>query len=260
MKRMHLFEWEDQEWFPVNVRNYMTDYLQFVANTFKLQDNILPILKKGLKISGGSTIIDLCSGGGGGLKTLSKDLLCDFPDLKIILTDYYPNLVAFQNTVQFNPAVFSFVENSVDATQCPEDLKGFRTILTGFHHFSPEMATKILADAVEARQPIGIFEITERHPLMIGAMLTLVPMFFWLATPFIRPFSWERMLLTYGIPVVPFFTIWDGVVSCLRTYSKTELEELTSPFKNSGYYWEIGRIRNENGWNNYLLGYPNDGK
>ena len=41
MKRMHLFEWEDQEWFPVNVRNYMTDYLQFVANTFKLQDNIL---------------------------------------------------------------------------------------------------------------------------------------------------------------------------------------------------------------------------
>ena len=59
MARLHLFEFEDQQWFPKIIRNYMTDFLQFVANTFKLFKDAPAILKKGVVASGTNQIIDL---------------------------------------------------------------------------------------------------------------------------------------------------------------------------------------------------------
>ena len=67
MKRKHLFEFEDQRWFPGFLRNYLTDFLQFVSNKFSIYKGIVPLLSETLTKSGNSTIIDLASGGGGGL-------------------------------------------------------------------------------------------------------------------------------------------------------------------------------------------------
>jgi hypothetical protein len=49
MKRLHLFEFEDQPWFPRIVRDGMTDYLKFVANRFDFYKSVIPILAKGLQ-------------------------------------------------------------------------------------------------------------------------------------------------------------------------------------------------------------------
>src|SRR2546425_11759383 len=83
-------------------------------------------------------------------------------------------------------------------------------------------ARAILADAVHNRQGIGVFEATQRRALALLLML-LAPLMMLVVTPFIRPFRWSRLLWTYLIPLVPLVTLFDGLVSCLRTYSVQEL-------------------------------------
>ena len=53
-----------------------------------------------------------------------------------------------------------------------------------------------------------------------------MPLFVWLATPFMRPFRWDRLLWTYPLPLVPFTCLWDGIVSQLRAYTPQELEQM----------------------------------
>src|SRR5439155_21664731 len=116
---------------------------------------------------------------------------------------------------------------AVDATSGPPALSGFRTLFSSFHHFRPEEARRILADAVRQRQGIGVFEATQRSaPAMLAMLLT--PLFVLLATPFIRPFRLSRLFWTYLLPVVPIVALFDGVVSCLRTYTPTELRALVA--------------------------------
>ena len=61
----------------------MTDFLQYLSNKAKIYKPIIPIIKKGLNKSGTNQIIDLGSGGGGGLIWLNSELKKDIPNLKI---------------------------------------------------------------------------------------------------------------------------------------------------------------------------------
>ena len=92
MGRIHLFEFEDQKWFPAFLRNYGTDFLQFMSNMTKMYKPTVPIIEKVLKKSKTNQIIDLCSGGSGGLIGINAELKKNIPDLEIMLTDFYPNI------------------------------------------------------------------------------------------------------------------------------------------------------------------------
>ncbi len=255
MGRLHLFEFEDQKWFPAFLRNYGTDFLQFLSNKTKFYKPIVPILKKGLKASGTDKIVDLASGGGGGLIWLNSELLKTNPDLKIILTDFYPNLQAFEYTKK-QADNFDFVLEAVDARKVPEKLSGFRTQFLSLHHFKPEDASQILQNAVDTKSCIGIFEAQERSFPSILAMM-FSPISVLLTTPFIRPFKIGRLIFTYLLPIVPLFVLWDGVVSSLRTYSVKEMEALIASLKHSeSFIWEIKRVKSGPGVVLYLLGIP----
>jgi hypothetical protein len=67
LRRIHAFEFEDIRWFPKNLRNYVTDFLQFVANVFDIYRNVMPIIEKGVESTGNNTVIDIASSGGGGI-------------------------------------------------------------------------------------------------------------------------------------------------------------------------------------------------
>jgi hypothetical protein len=90
MKRIHAFEFEDFGWFPTVLRNYMTDYLQFVSNSLDIYKPVIYLLEKGLGSAGNSTIVDIASGGGGGLIGIARHLMPNRPGLKIILTAIIP--------------------------------------------------------------------------------------------------------------------------------------------------------------------------
>lgn len=253
MKRIHLFEFEDQKWFPSFLRNYGTDFLQFLSNKTKLYKPIVPIIKKGLRESNTNQIIDLGSGGGGGLIWLNSELKIDHPDLKIILTDYYPNIPAFKHTKK-QADNFEFIINPVDARDVPIELKGFRTQFLSLHHFTPIDAKQILQNAIDSNNSIGIFEAQERSITSILAML-FSPLSIIFTTPFIRPFKIGRIVFTYIIPIVPIFVLWDGIVSSLRTYSVKEMNELVKDLNESETFnWDIGRVKSGPSVVLYLLG------
>lgn len=256
MARLHLFEFEDQPWFPSRIRDYMTDYLQFASNTFDLHKGIVPIIKKGLAHSGGSRMVDLGSGGGGGLLRLAEHLRMEIPDLQILLTDLYPNVAAFQRTVELGGATFQFYSEPVDARHVPLHLEGLRTQFLSFHHFPAPEATEILSNAVSSGFPIAVFEVQKRDfAHFIKFMLS--PIAVLLSTPFIRPLRVGRIIFTYLLPLVPLFTLWDGLISVLRTYSVPEMEQLIRQVPDSEkYHWEVGEIKSNTTTNLFLLGHP----
>lgn len=254
MARIHLFEFEDLKWFPPFLRNYMTDFLQFISNTFDIYKPIVPIIEEGLEKSKTNTIIDLASGGGGGLLNLNAHLLENNSNIKIILTDYYPNIEAFKQTKKSAENI-EYIEISVDALNVPKSLKGLRTQFLSLHHFKPIQAQQILQNAVNNNSAIAIFEAQERNLKSIIFML-LSPINVLFMTPFIKPFKWGRIIFTYLIPILPILICWDGLVSVLRTYSIKELNGLIGKLDNGATFaWKLGKVKSGPSKITYLLGY-----
>jgi len=240
MRRIHFIEIEDEPWCPASIRDGATDYLQFVIEKANPYQVIVEKLQNALDLMDRTEIVDLCSGGGGPWKNLVPALASENSNIKVCLTDKYPNLDSFEKLQGNFPDNLKFSKDSVDAAQVPKELKGFRTLFTSFHHFRPPQARRILADAVESGEGIAIFEFTRRKFAAILTML-LTPLFVLLVTPFIRPLKFSRFFWTYLIPAIPLLVGFDGVVSCLRTYTPAELGEFTKEMSEN-YQWEIGEI------------------
>jgi hypothetical protein len=262
MRRVQFIELHEQPWVTSSLRDEITDALQFGLNLAKAYSPIAPLLQGVLDSLGSRSVVDLCSGGGGPWLELSRNLQSqklqgDAPGLQIShiwLTDKYPNLRALENAGKPSENI-TYYPSAVDAMKVPSELKGFRTMFTSFHHFSPEDARAILQNAVDAREGIGIFEITRRAPLTIGLMFPWALMPF-VCTPWIRPFRWSRLLWTYLIPVIPLVFLFDGVVSCLRTYRPQELREIVAQLTASEYQWEIDEYATGKVLITYLIGHP----
>lgn len=257
MKRFQLIEIGDQDWLPNSLRDALTDYLQFVNNLTQPYTPIIPQLGRALEQTNTRQIIDLCSGGAGPWLSL-QPALPKSDLISVRLTDKFPNLPAFQRADSVSQGALEFVAESVDATDVPNELIGFRTLFSSFHHFRPAEARAILSDAVRKRQGIGIFEATHRSALAILLMF-ITPLLVLIFTPFIRPFRWSRFLWTYLVPIVPVIVLFDGIVSCLRTYTPAELRKLTAEISSeTQYQWEIGeqRVKGKPLPVTYLLGYP----
>lgn len=220
----------------------MTDFLGFLMETFEPYRGAAPILGHALDALRTHEIVDLCSGGGGPWLDLVRRIPAPGGSpLHVRLTDRYPNHAAYARLRGASGGVIDGEPEPVSADALPARLDGFRTLFTALHHFRPADARAILADAVRARRGIAAFEVTRRTPLALLAMLFL-PLLVLLCTPFIRPFRWSRLLWTYLLPVLPLAVWFDGTVSCLRTYSPTELRALVADLQE-GYEWQIGTVR-----------------
>jgi hypothetical protein len=257
MKRRHLIEIEDQSWCPRAVRDGLTDYLQFILGATNTYGAAKPIISRSLQRLGTARVVDLCSGAGGPWPSLQADLAKAGLSISVCLTDRYPNLQALQGSKGVAQRTIIYYPEPVDATQVPSELTGFRTMFTAFHHFHPEHAAAVLADAVSKRQGIGIFEGTERSLLALVLML-FTPVMMLVVTPLIRPFRWSRFLWTYVVPVVPAVVLFDGMVSCLRSYNAEELQALTASLDAKDYHWEIGKVKSDTSLIpiTYLIGMP----
>ncbi|HSI91532.1 MAG TPA: hypothetical protein VK927_10480 [Adhaeribacter sp.] len=258
MKRFHLFEWEDQPWFPDVLRRNMTDYLRFMITKLGIYDPVLPLLKELLQQTGHKNLLDLCSGAGGGLETLQQKLSAELGyEVPVTLTDKFPNLEAWQQLATESRNAIGFEPKSVDALNVPKNLTGVRTLFSSFHHFKPDQAQAILQDAVNKKQAIGIFEGSGKqyHELLM-AFLVFPPLMLGV-TPFIRPFKFSRLFFTYLVPAIPLFTLWDGVVSVLRMYTPEMLQEMTQKLEGPPYVWKTGYAKHKSGAKViYLIGYP----
>ena len=241
MRRFHLLEIEDQPWCPEFLRTAITDFLRAVMEWFAPYAVAAPLLARALTRAREGEILDLCSGGGGPWRGLLERIpSAGGPAVRVRLSDLYPNHSAYARLEQLSGGRITGEPGSIDATAVPERLTGFRTLFTALHHFQPDAARAILADAVRQRRGIAVFEITRRSlPGLIGMLF--LPVLALLLTPFIRPFRWDRLFWTYLVPVVPLVVWFEGTVSCLRTYTPAELQDLVAGFDE--YHWEVGTVR-----------------
>lgn len=235
MRRLHLFEFGDQPWFPQVLRDAETAYLTAAYRLLPLPriwaERIATVFKPGEPCE----ILDLCSGSGGAMAAILDELEKRGLHARARLTDLYPSLKSVPH-----PRI-SWETQPVDATRVPRNLAGVRTMFSAFHHFRPSAARSILRGALDSQRPIFIFESGSGDALGLATML-LVPLNVLALMPFARPMRWGYLVFTYLIPILPILLFWDGMVSMLRIYSPRQMAELIRDFKCSDYEWEIGEI------------------
>ena len=266
MRRFELFEFCDLP--SDSPLGWLSDLTTaFLAAAFSLTRwyrVVAAPLAAALRRCGTTEVLDLGSGRGGPLPLIAHELSDQHGlPVSIRLSDRRPQIAAWQalaqRTQQRRAAPFALVfePQSVDATAVPPKLPGFRTLFQSFHHLSPPQAQAVLQDAVRSHVGIAIFENTHRHA---GILLTflLVPFAVLMFTPFARPFSLRRLLLTYIVPIAPLVIFWDAVVSCLRSYTPAELDQLTRALDYPGprYHWQQGRAWQGLQCVSWLIGTP----
>lgn len=241
---MQLVELEDLPWFPAILRDGGTAFLAFAERMSGHGRMLVGPLERLLRETGERRIVDLCSGGGGPAAVMADELAGRGLEVEVVLTDLYPNAEAFRHAAAQagGRGRVSGRAEAVDATRVPAELQGVRTIFNAFHHFPPDLARRVLADAVRAGQPIAVFEVVSRElPMLLGLLMS--PLTVTLSLPLWRPFRWTWLLWTWLIPVMQPFVLWDGIVSWLRIYSEEELRELIAGIDAPGWSWEVGRIK-----------------
>ncbi len=262
MKRIHLFEFEDFQWFPHRLRQMMTLYLVTFHRLLKTSGMFAPLIARACQVGKTQKIVDLCSGGSGPMLDIAQRLRTEhgLSQLQVTLTDLYPNLTA---AARINAQVGTGVRyqmTPVDAGDVGREMTGVRTMICSLHHMPPDVAKRILGDAFQKKQPLVILEISDNSP----------PIFLWwlaipfgvisalLLTPFVRPLSVGQIIFTYVIPILPLLIAWDGAVSNARTYTSRDLQELIRDLHAPDYQWEVGGLKKTGypGAMQYLLGLP----
>lgn len=258
--RVHLFEFEDFSWFPDVIRTGGTDFLRYLLISSELYKPIIPLINQTLIDINETKIIDLCSGGGGHIEQVYNEInKISEHKISITLTDKFPNINAFDFLKNKTNEGINYIDGSTDATNVPKDLKGFRTMFSAVHHFQPEQIKSILKNAIANRAAVGFFDGGEKSIFAILGLIIMHPIAFLIFTPFFKPFKISRLFFTYVLPLIPIYTVWDGVVSILRMYKPEELRQIAESLEAENYNWTSGKTKNRFGIRaTYLIGYPKE--
>jgi hypothetical protein len=242
LPRLQLIELEDSPWLPRFLRDMMTEYLRWVMDASGCYDPAAPMIAALLRRSGGRDVVDLASGGGGPWLRLLPMIDAELGTaVRVMLTDLHPNLDAVARAARQSRGAIRGHAEPVDATDVPVDLRGVRTMFTALHHLPPDAVHQVMRAASVAHEPFVAFELTTRSLLgvltMVASLLLVL-----LSAPFVRPFRWERLVLTWLIPVLPVCIVWDGIVSACRSYTVPELRVFAAAVASDDYQWTVGRI------------------
>jgi hypothetical protein len=260
LKRIHLFEFEDYSWFPNWLRICMTRYLNAFHKILGTSEVLAGLLADVINQTQRNKILDLCSGSGGPMIDVVHDLRekHNLKDITLSLSDLYPNLKAAGEINMKSGAGIKYITESVNATNINKDMDGIRTMVCSMHHMKPEVAQKILKGAKESQQPICIYEISD-NSAPIAIWWVAIPFAFLMVffiTPIVRPMTWQQLVFTYLIPLIPLFIAWDGAVSNARTYTIEDMSELIKGLESETYKWEMGTIPGRGGKKVFLKGTP----
>lgn len=138
------------------------------------------------------------------------------------------------------------MQEPVDVTKVEEWTNQSNTLYTifcAFHHFTLVQTRQILEHVHQEKISICIFEMSNNTQpkyiwwlAIVSAFLTCL-----ILTPTIKGVTWQQLLFTYLIPILPLCIAWDGAVSNARTYTKQDLEQLIFGL-DSDYTWHIEEL------------------
>lgn len=257
--RWHLFEIGDQSWCPGWMRTYIQSYLTSVWNL-----HVPPFSKTSpagvaadlildnLSDASSYTFVELCAGAGGPTSTIETILNTKLQaegkrPAQFVLTDLYP-CVEEWSAISKRQENVSFIAEPVDATSCeriaPRDRRECRIFNLSFHHFDDPLAAKMLRKAMESADSFMwvLFPVKiENHVLKLTtssicemaqrnftSLLNIPVMFlfpYWHTIARYRN-SPLHLFFTYVIPLLPFLTAFDGLVSTIRCRTGEEIQDL----------------------------------
>jgi hypothetical protein len=260
MKRIHWFEFEDLPWFPGWLRDCMTRYIAAFHTALGTKEQIASLVARALTRSPERRVLDLCSGGSGPMLDVVRLLESKhgLGGVALTLSDLYPNRGQADHVERLGDPNLRYAREPIDAANVPATEPGVRTMICSLHHMRPEQARGILRNAQEQSRPFVAYELSDNAP-PIALFWLAIPFAFLMTffiTPLVRPMTWQQLVFTYVVPVIPLFVAWDGAVSNARTYTLQDLEELVAPLRSAEYDWEIGAFEGRGGKKTWLLGLP----
>jgi hypothetical protein len=247
--RLHLVEIHEEPWCPDQVRftvveilrrGWTLDFPPFIPRWLRRRiapaAGVAEIFRDVGRRSEQLRVVDLASGMGGPMLHVAE--LLSVHGFSIVLTDLYPQAEQWRQLCGHNPTCgnITYANESVDATKSVKH-GGIRTVMGAFHHFPPHVATLILRSAVAANVPFVAVELTQRSVLGILVIVALTIISAVVSFPAV---VWHapRSLVLY--PLAVFVLVFDGIVSCLRTYTNDEWLELAQKADPGGCMeWEV---------------------
>lgn len=242
MRRIHAFEFNDRTETPRPVREAIVETLGAGLRWGRIYDGVGPVFAEFCQAAGAREVLDLCSGSGEPVSILLEALKrAGSPLPRFATSDLHPNVPAMRRAAARWGERVAVIEEPVDAAAVqPEHDRPARTVISAFHHFTPELAARILADAVAKRRAIFVLEPFDRSLRALAVIPAMVAGL--LANPWVaRRDRAARALLTYALPAIPLAGAWDFVVSVLREHTREELLALVAPL-DPNYRWEYREV------------------
>lgn len=240
-RRIDTFESHELPWMPDALKVLFREILSWQQDLGGVYRAAVPLVNQWLSRTGASAILDLCSGAGGPGLTLVHALRDGgVSNAKIKLTDLFPAVGVYSRLAGQHPGIVAYEPDSVDAMNSRRDDEyRVRTLLSAFHHFSPDMARQILLDAVRHSDGICIMDPFQRDLWHLAS----VPFGTTLGTqvyPLLRDPSAFAVTMCNLTPVIPTMFFWDSIASVLRGYTTDELMALTDVPGCREFEWQAG--------------------
>ena len=240
--RAHIFEFNDLAGTPAALRDSTIETLSRSLEWGRMLRGLVTPFREFLLAAGTSEVLDLCAGAAGPARILSAELArSGVVEPRFYLSDLYPRLEDWQAARAARPGAIDFIADPVDATAIPKEIADgrVRTVINAFHHFPPDLARRILADAVAGSRGIFIAEPFTRNPLRFASFAAVGLPALVVNPIFTRRDRLAKALLTWVTPAALAVGIWDGLVSTLRVYNEAELRAMVAPL-GSAYRWVFG--------------------
>lgn len=240
LPRIQLFEFNDSPWCPRALSDTIIESLSRTLRWGHLLSGLVAPFEEFLEKAGAAEVLDVGAGAAGPARILCGEIRrAGRTPPRFVLTDLQPQLEAWRAARDEFPGDIDFVSAPVDATAIPPAIAGGRArmIVNSFHHFSPDLARSILHDAVNGSTGVFIAEAWERNPLRFATFIPVgLPAL--LANPlFTKRDRLAKALLTFASPAVLGASLWDGLVSTVRVYSREELERMVAPLDHFAWTW-----------------------
>ena len=232
MRRKHLPQLTDQRWFPGIWKSLIAEFMTWFVHTVRAAKPFVPVFSEALAQAKSRRVCNVTLSAGAGMECLQPFL----PD-DLVIEDLPVDVLVKGAAPMAGTGLFCMVN-------C-------------FHRLPAASAREVLMAMSVKRVPIVILEGNNDNWWQAIGMSVIVPLTVFLTAPFVRPFRVSRLLFTYLLPVLPFFTALDGMLALFKLYPPEDLDELVASLKSTDYTWRSGRADNGRGGKiMYLLGIP----
>lgn len=221
---MKLKELEDFDWFPTLLRKYQMEFIGILASQFGFYKKVAQMIKSDMTSHKITKIMDLCSGSGLPAMYIHQEI--QDSNVHSELSDKYPQQI--QGTVGL-----SYLSKPCDVFDIQMKSEVYYTMYNAFHHFEPKDQQKIIQNALDNHAHLKIVEIVQPTLLNFMSITLASTAGVWLFCPWIRPFEWKRLLLTYLLPINVLTVMIDGYITILKSKTANQYKAfLNQTFRN----------------------------